>query len=71
MSYRKAPSCPPEGDQPLLHPEIMVTEVAGATPGLQSISISASSLDPTQSTWGVTPHFLVEAVDLLKDVASM
>ena len=70
MSSRKAPSCPLEGDE-CLHPETMVTEVAGATPGLQSISIPASSLDPTQSTWGVTPHFLVEAIDLLKDVASM
>ena len=64
-------SHPSEGDQSLLHPETMVTGVAGATPGLQGISISASFLDPTQSTWGVTPHFLGKAVDVLKDVASM
>lgn len=39
-------SCPPESDQSLLHPETMVTGIAGATPRLQGVFISASSLDP-------------------------
>lgn len=70
MSSKKAPSCPPEGDPSLLHPETTVTGVAGATPGLQSLFTSATSLDSSQCTLGVTVHFVGGTVNMLKAAAS-